>query len=82
MPTKRIPISRKHRTSTEVNAWYAYFAWQRDYFCDLRRLGLTEQEMEEQAEDAWHRLGDRFLRQWRSDYSDRVAWAEREFGEP
>ncbi len=82
MPTKRVPITRCHRASTEANAWYSFFAWRHDFFGDLWRLGLTDEEMEAQAEDAWHRLGDRFLRQWRSDYGDRVAWAEREFGEP
>ena len=26
--------------------------------------------MEAQAEDAWHRLGERFMREWRSGYGD------------
>jgi hypothetical protein len=82
MPTKRTPITRQHRASTEANAWYSFFAWRRDFFRDLWRLGLTEQEIEERAENAWHRLGDRFLRQWRSDYGDEEPWALREFGEP
>ena len=83
MATKRVPISRKHRASAEADAWYSFFAWRHDFFHDLSRLGLTEQEKEDQAEDAWHRLGDRFRRQWRSDYGDaREPWALHEFGEP
>ena len=83
MPTNRTPISRRRRASAEAEAWYSFFAWRRDYFGDLWRLGLTEQEREERAEDAWHRLGDRFLRQWRSHYGDeREQWALHEFGEP
>ena len=53
-------------------------AWGRDYFHDLSRGGLKEQE----AESAWRRLGDRFMREWRSDYGAKEPWALREFGEP
>ena len=86
MVTKRVPITRRHRTSSEAFAWYAYFAWQRDYFGDLHRRGLTVEEMEAQAEDAWRRLGKRFLMQWRIDEGDRreprEPWALEQFGGP
>jgi hypothetical protein len=82
MPTKRTPITRRHRVSTEANAWYSFFAWRHDFFGDLSRLGLTDEEIEDQAEDAWHRLGRRFMMQWRADEGDKKPWALREFGEP
>jgi hypothetical protein len=66
MPTKRIPITRRHRASAEAKAWETKFQTGYDFFHDLSRLGLTQQEIEDQAEAAWRRLGPRFMEQWRA----------------
>jgi hypothetical protein len=75
MPTKRVPITRRHRASSEARAWECKFQTGYDFFGDLERLGLNEAD----AERAWRRFGARFMR----DHNDpREPWALREFGEP
>ena len=82
MTTRRTPLSRSHRASAELRAWDAYFSFGRDFFRGLQRAGLTEEEMQKAAPDAWRRLGARFMQTWQGDIHRPMPWAWEQFGNP
>jgi hypothetical protein len=90
MATKRSPIRRARRLSPtdELKAWACTFKSGRNYFPDLLAIGVegdavTNPTTYAAAEEAWHRLGARYMaeREGRR-YGDEPLWALEEFGEP
>ena len=85
MPPKRRPGKRRLDPETELEAWSMVFACGHDYFGDLPRIGVPMDEHghgpeRAAAEEAWHRLGARFLVE-KADPVQGTPWALSEFGE-
>ena len=86
MPPKRRPGKRQLDAGAELEAWSMVFACGHDYFGDLSRIGVPMDEHGHgpermAAEEAWHRLGARFLARPQEPHLT-PAWALTEFGEP
>jgi hypothetical protein len=84
MPVKRRAAKRRLDLAAELQAWSMVFACGRDYFNDLPSIGvLTDGSRPDRAaaEDAWRRLGARFLAEPQDPHLT-PAWALKEFGEP
>jgi hypothetical protein len=70
--------------AAELKAWSMVFACGADYLHDLPRIGVTTDGFSpdrEAAEEAWHRLGRRFLAEPQEPHLT-PAWAFKEFGGP
>jgi hypothetical protein len=90
MPTTRRKIRRRHSAADELKAWSCTFECGRNYFWELRDLlggdpgdAVNSPEVRRAAEEAWHRLGSRFMaqRDGSKEYLEH-PWALTEFGEP
>ncbi len=84
MPPKRRTEKRRMDPAAELAAWSMTFACGRDYFNDLPRIGVPMESHRPEraaAEDAWRRLGARFLSEPQDPHL-MPAWALKEFGEP
>ena len=94
MPAKRRNVKRRIDPAAELEAWSMVFSTGNDWFNDLAEFGFgtsfwdpkTEADgraaVAKAAPDAWHRLGEEFLRTWQPDGSRAVPWALEQFGDP
>ena len=85
MPVKRRNAKRRLDPTIELKAWSMTFQAGVDYLQELPRIGVRTNDHSRTdlavAEDAWSRLGARFLQE--EAEPDRGApWGLREFGEP
>ena len=64
------------------------FTFGRDYFHDLARLGIddddaiTDARAREKTKHAWQQLGRSFMASWDPDDPRELPWAWNEFGAP
>jgi hypothetical protein len=85
MPRKQRRPKKRIDEAALLEAWTMTFSYGRDYLCDLVQFGIeNEQEAQEAARDAWHRLGSRFMATWEPSPDDarQEPWALETFGEP
>ena len=84
MPVERRADKRRLDPAAELAAWSMVFACGRDHFHDLPRIGVRTDDHgpdRAAAEDAWRRLGARFLAEPQDPHLT-PCWALQEFGEP
>ena len=86
MPVKKRAAKRRLDALAELAAWSMVFQSGWDYFGDLPRIGVAMDERGHRperaaAEEAWHRLGARFLAEGADPVQD-TPWALSEFGKP
>ena len=86
MPVKKRTAKRRLDPATELAAWSMTFACGTDYFGDLPRIGVPMDDHgyhpdRAAAEDAWRRLGERFLSEPQDPHLT-PSWALTEFGDP
>ena len=85
MPVKRRTAKRRLDPAAEVAIWESVFDSGRDFFDDLKDLGVPLDQYGRPepaaAEQAWQRLGARYLAT-RTPNSRREPWALIQFGEP
>ncbi len=84
MAAKRRNPKRRLTPDAELEAWEMVFASGWDFFDDVGRLGVPMEDHRPDraaAEDAWNRLGARFLAA-KADPVGGTPWALAEFGEP
>ncbi len=85
MPPKRRTDKRRLDPAAELQAWSGAFQSHWTYFGELEEIGVATDAYGRPdravAEEAWHRLGGRFL----AEMHDPVRgdpWALKKFGEP
>ena len=85
MPVKRRPEKRRLDPATELAAWSLTFQCGTDYLQQLPRIGVRTNDYSRPdlaiAEDAWRRLGARFLAEPQERHPI-PAWALTKFGDP
>lgn len=82
MPVKRRNAKRLVSAEREYEIWAVLFLSGSDYFGELPELGFPKGKLAvtpEEASDAWHIHGPRFLAE---EGRSEPCWAEREFGQP
>ena len=85
MPAKRRTAKRRLDPTAELKAWSGAFQSHWTYFGELEEIGVETDPYgrpdRATAEEAWHRLGARFLAEMRDPVLGE-PWALTEFGEP
>ena len=85
MPVKRRAEKRRLDPAAELAAWSMTFQCGCDYLQELPRIGIQTDGCSRPdlavAEDAWRRLGARFLAE-PQDPRPTPAWALKQFGDP
>lgn len=84
---RRIPRNRQ-ALEMEVGYWRTLFGHGYDFFGDLRTLGLhydsghEQEQLAEEIDAAWQRLGTAFLATWTPTPHRPRPWAEVQLGKP
>ncbi len=85
MPVKRRIEKRRMDPAAELDAWSGAFQSHHTYFGELEEIGVKTDSYgrpdRATAEEAWHRLGARFLAEKHNPVLG-TPWALSEFGEP
>ena len=80
MPVKSRRPKRRRSNIADLDAWSMLFETGCDFFGDLGFR--TNDEAQEAAREAWHRLGRRFLETYTPTLAQPVPWALEVFGDP
>jgi hypothetical protein len=86
MPRRIRHAKRRTNDDAEAKAWETMFECGYDFFDELEPFGFaSEEDAKASAQDAWKRLGVRFMEQWRAkphSSARATPWAFDQFGEP
>jgi hypothetical protein len=89
MPVKRRASKQRFTNAALLEAWRMPFECGRDFFGDLRPLGIKARSILEAGEDvmaaareAWEQLGATFMAEWQPNLVREKPWAFEQFGEP
>jgi len=84
MPVKRRVAKRRLDPAAELAVWESVFDCGRDFFRELGEMGVASNDYgqpdPDAAQEAWDRLGARYLAERKPDH--RQPWALKTFGEP